>query len=120
MTMTGMTAKITYRNVAACVAAILMVAAEHDVLAQARTIADFFSEFTAEWVRGNPNLSTSARYFTGQDQERLERTLAPETDAYRRARINLARRGLADRRKFDRAAMTDTDRLSADLMEWQL
>jgi uncharacterized protein (DUF885 family) len=118
--MTGTTARVSCRYVAACVAAILVVAAEHDVRAQARTIADFFSEFTAEWVRGNPNLSTSARYFAGQDQERLERTLTPETDAYRRARINLARRGLADLRKFDRAAMTDADRLSADLMEWQL
>jgi hypothetical protein len=117
MTMTGMAAKIRCRHVAACVAAFLTVAAEHDVRAQARTIADFFSEFTAEWVRGNPNLSTSARYFAGQDQERLERTLTPETDAYRRARISLARRGLADLRKFDRAAMTDADRLSADLME---
>jgi len=42
------------------------------------------------------------------------------TAADRRARINLARRGLENLRKFDRATMTDADRLSADLMEWQL
>ena len=88
-----MSAKIRYRSVAACAALVVAVAGGRYPLAQARTINDFFNEFTAEWVRGNPNLTTSTRYFTGQDQERLERTLTPETDAYRRARINLARRG---------------------------
>jgi uncharacterized protein (DUF885 family) len=115
-----MTAKIRYRYVAVCAALVMAGAGFRLVRAQARTIGDLFNEFTAEWVRGNPNLATSARYFTGQDQERLERALTPETEAYRRARINRARRGLADLRKFDRAALTDADRLSADLMEWQL
>jgi uncharacterized protein (DUF885 family) len=115
-----MTAKIGYRHVAACVALALVVVAVRHVRAQTRTIDTFFSEFTAEWVRGNPNLSTSARYFTGEEQERLERQLTPESDAYRRARIALARRGLAELRKFNRATMTDAERLAADLMDWQL
>ena len=115
-----MTAKIRYRHVAACVALALAVVAVSHVRAQRRTIDDFFNDFTAEWVRGNPNLTTSTRYFTGQDQERLERELTPETDAYRRARIGLARRGLADLRKFNRATVTDAERLAADLMDWQL
>ena len=101
-------------------ALLLTVTAADHLRAQPRTIDDFFADFTAEWVRGNPNLTTSTRYFTGEDQERLEREVTPETDAYRRARINLARRGLADLRKFDRRRMTDAQRLSADLMDWQL
>jgi uncharacterized protein (DUF885 family) len=80
----------------------------------------FFSDFTAEWMRGNPNAATATRYFTADEQDRLERQLTPETDAYRRARINLARKGLAELRKFDRGAMTENQRISADLMEWQL
>lgn len=111
---------ITSRNVSACVALILTVAAVRHVRAQQRTINDFFNDFTAEWVRGNPNLATSTRYFTGQEQEGLERQLTSETDGYSRARIALARRGLADLRKFDRATMTDAQRLAADLMDWQL
>ena len=83
----------------------------------AQTIDDFFRTFTDEWVRGNPNLATSSRYFTGEEQDRLERQLTPETDAYHRARIQLAKRGLADLRKFDRGKMTDAQRLSADLMD---
>jgi uncharacterized protein (DUF885 family) len=115
-----MTVKIGYRHTAACVALVLAVVAGRHGRAQARTINDFFSEFTAEWVRGNANLATSTRYFTGQDQDRLERAVTPETDAYRRARIALARRGLAELRTFDRVSLTDSERLSADLMEWQL
>src|SRR5579864_3291670 len=83
-------------------------------------IEDFFRDFTAEWVRGNPGLATARRYFTGEEQEHLERQLTPETLAWRRDRIQLARRGLAELGKFNRAGMTETQRVSADVMEWQL
>ena len=85
-----------------------------------QTIDQFFTDFTAEWVRGNPNAATGARYFTGEEQDRLERQLTPQTEAYIRERIALARKGLAQLRKFDRTRMSDTQRVSADLMEWQL
>jgi uncharacterized protein (DUF885 family) len=87
---------------------------------QTRSIDDFFRDFTAEWVRGNPNLATSNRYFTGEEQDRLERQLTPATDAYKHSRIQLARKGLAGLRQFDRTKMTETQRISADLMQWQL
>jgi uncharacterized protein (DUF885 family) len=83
-------------------------------------IEDFFRDFTAEWVRGDPNLATSTRYFSGQEQARLERQLTPQTDAYRHGRIRLAKQGLAELRKFDRSKLTDTQRVSADVMAWQL
>ena len=85
-----------------------------------RGIDDFFRTFTDDWVRHDPNLATSARYFTGEEQDRLERQLRPETQAWKRDRIRRARQGLAELRKFDRARMTETQRVSADLMEWQL
>ena len=88
--------------------------------AQQRNIDDFFRDFTDQWVRGNPGLATSARYFTGEEQERLERQLTPETRAYRQARIELARKGLKELAQFDRARMTENQRLSADIMRWQL
>jgi len=85
-----------------------------------KSLDGFFGDFTAEWVRGNPNLATSTRYFTGEAQDRLERQLTPQTDAYRRARIRLAKQGLAELRAFDRRKLAATQRVSADLMEWQL
>ncbi len=87
---------------------------------QTPNIDDFFRDFTATWVRGNPNLATSSRYFTGEEQDRLERQLTPQTVAYRRARIQLAKQGLAQLQKFDRSKLTPTQRISADLMQWQL
>ncbi len=88
--------------------------------AQQPNIDEFFRNFTAEWVRDNPNLATSSRYFSGEEQDRLERQLTPETLAYRRSRIELARRGLAELAKFDRSKLNETQRVSAELMQWQL
>lgn len=80
----------------------------------------FFSRFADEWVRGNPDLATSSRYFSGEEQNRLEQQLTPRTRTYTLERINQARRGLADLQKFDRGKMSDLQRQSADLMQWQL
>ena len=99
-------------------AAALLLAAS--LAGQTPNIDEFFRDFTATWVRGNPNLATSARYFTGDEQERLERQLTPQTIAYRRARIQLAKQGLAQLQKFDRSKFSETQRISADLMQWQL
>jgi uncharacterized protein (DUF885 family) len=85
-----------------------------------RTLQDFFREFTAQWVRSNPNLATSSRYFTGPEQDRIERQLTPVTTAWRRDRIRLARVGLTELQKFDRSRISETERVSADLMAWLL
>jgi len=89
-------------------------------IGQARTIDSFFNEFTDEWVRNSPSLATSQRYFTGAEQDRLERMIAPVTPEEAKKTIALARKGLAGLRAFDRAAMSDSRRLWADVMEWQL
>ncbi len=92
---------------------VLTLHAEH-------TVDDFFRDFTAEWVQGNPDLATSSRYFEGLVQDRLERQLTPLTTDYRRSRIQLARRGLSELARFDRSRMSESQGLSADLMQWQL
>ena len=103
-----------------CVLAALSV---RDGLAQQpppRPIADFFRDFTDEWVRGNPNQAISTRYFSGPEQDRLSQQLTPETIQWEHGRAVLARQGLTELRKFDRARLTETERVSADLMQWQL
>jgi uncharacterized protein (DUF885 family) len=86
----------------------------------ARSIEELFRDFTAEWVRGDAELATRTRYFTGEEQDRLERQLTPRSEAQKRARIQLARRGLAELRTFDRISMSEAQRVSADVMQWQL
>ena len=73
-----------------------------------RTIDDFFTEFTGEWVRYNPEVATRARYFSGYEQYRLERQSTPSWNRdWQLGRIRLARKGLAELRRFDRARLND-------------
>ena len=88
--------------------------------AQGRTIGAFFEEFSAEWMRQRPSQSTQSRYFTGAEQDRLDRQLTPETAESKRGTVAQARRGLKELAAFDRSRMSDTERVSADLMQWQL
>ena len=85
-----------------------------------RTVSDFFNTFTAEWIRSNPNQAASTRYFTGAEQDAFEQQLTPETLEYRRARAALAQKGLDELATFDRARMSETERVSTDLLQWQL
>jgi len=101
-------------------AAISVVLVTTLLPAQQRTINDFFTDFTAEWIRANPDQATGTRYFTGEEQRRLERQLTPVTRAFQLSRIALSKKGLAELGAFDRTRLTGTDRVSADLMQWQL
>ncbi len=85
-----------------------------------RSIDDFFADFTADWVRHDPNQATSSRYFSGDEQDRLERQLTPQTMDWKRDRIERARQGIAQLGTFNRASLNETQRVSADLMQWQL
>lgn len=96
------------------------IAAGIVVHAQQRTIDAFFRDFGAEWVRGSPNQATATRYFTGDEQDRLERQLTPETAEWRRGRVRLARQRLAELRQFDRSRISDTERVTAEVFDWQL
>jgi uncharacterized protein (DUF885 family) len=86
----------------------------------APSIDAFFDDFTARWMRINPSSATSSRYFSGPEQDALERQITPATPAWFQTRAKLARQGLAELKAFDRSRLTDAQRLSADLMEWQL
>jgi uncharacterized protein (DUF885 family) len=85
-----------------------------------QNIASFFDSFTAEWVRRDPDLATATRYFSGAEQDRLEQQLTPNTRAFELERIALARRGLSELARFDTARLSESDRLSAQLMHWML
>ncbi len=84
------------------------------------SIDAFFTAFTDESMRTNPNFATSTRYFTGAEQDRLERQITPQSIAWRRTRIDRARAGLATLATFDPATLTSAQRLSADLLRYQL
>ena len=102
----------------ALAAALLIGAAA--LCAQPPTIGEFFDRFTTEWVRQNPNQAVNARFFSGAEQQALDRQLTPATDEWARSRRELARRGLAELARYDFPRLNTMDRRSAELMQWQL
>ena len=98
----------------------LGIALTIDAAAQEAEIDEFFDDFTAEWVRGDPNQAVRTRYFSGDEQNRLEQQLTPQTEDWQRERIELARQGLNDLANFDARNLTRSQQVSADVMRWQL
>ncbi len=85
------------------------------------------SSFTAEWVRQNPQLCTMQQYFSGDEQDALDRKLALTGQfgvtygaQAAEAAANLARRGLTELRQFPLATLSDEQRVSAAIIEWKL
>jgi uncharacterized protein (DUF885 family) len=90
------------------------------VLAQTGDIETFFEEFTTEWVRANPNQAISTSYFSGDEHQRLLQLITPMTPEYSAERIAKAREGLAVLDTFNLDELTQTQRVSAQAMRWQL
>ena len=90
------------------------------VRGQSRSVGAFFDDFSAEWMRRRPSQSTGSRYFPPAEQDTLDRQLTPETLEWRRETVAQARRGLQELVRFDRSRLTDAERVSADVMQWQL
>ena len=88
--------------------------------AQQPAIDDFFRELSDGWVRLNPNIAVSTRYFSGEEQDRLERQISSYTDAVERQRLDYIERGRQQLARFDRSRLTDAQRLSADLLRYHL
>lgn len=86
----------------------------------ATPIAAFFDRFSDDWMRRQPSASTGSRYFDGPLQSEMDRQLTSQTTEFRRGTLALAERGIAELARFDRGAMSDVERVSAELMDWQL
>lgn len=96
--------------------AVVGVSAQNEPPPPPRPVSGFFNEFTTEWIRSSPNQAAATRYFSGAEQDAFEQQLSPETPAFRHERVVLAQKGLTQLATFDRARMTETERVSADLM----
>ncbi|NZA27130.1 DUF885 domain-containing protein [Luteimonas sp. SJ-92] len=86
----------------------------------AESVAAFFDAYTDEWMLRQPSAATGSRYFEGELQDRMDRDLTPMTSQFREETLALARDGLTRLAAFDRAAMSDDERVSAELLEWLL
>src|SRR5262245_3167649 len=92
----------------------------HIPASQEPNIEGFFDRFAAEWVRADPQLATRSQYFSGEEQAKLDAQLTPIGAKIIQERVERARRGLAELRRFDRTRLTASQRVSARALEWQL
>ena len=90
------------------------------LVAAEKSFDQFLDSFATEWMRGDPAGSTAFQFFTGAEQDALDRQLTPLNREYQLARVALAKQGLAGLKNFDRAALSESQRVSAAMFEWQL
>ncbi len=76
--------------------------------------------FSADWIRADPESATAAQYFSGAEQDKLDRLLTPVSNTYRDSRVAAAKQGLAALAKFDRAKLDGAEKASADIIKWSL
>ena len=80
----------------------------------------FIQRYTDEWMRFHTNFASTRRYFSGGEQEAMDRQIEPVTPAHRRAELQLIDRGLAELKTFDRARLSVGDQRIADIVSWDL
>jgi uncharacterized protein (DUF885 family) len=98
----------------------LLLALSPSLRAADPSLDAFFERFAAEWMGADPQDATTQQYFSGPEQDALDRQLTPNTAAHRHERVARAQRGLAELGKFDQARMSDSQRISAAMLAWQL
>jgi len=99
---------------------VLLYCSISPVSAQSPVLEAFFNDFTDTWVRSNPNQAVSAAYFTGEEQNRMEQQLTPQTRAWEHEQAALARSGLDQLAALDHTTFSIGQSLAAEVMQWQL
>lgn len=98
----------------------LLAAGVSPVFATDPAFDQWADALTVETMRATPTGATAAQFFSGAEQDALDRQLTPITKAYRAARIARAKAALAELAKFDRAQLDAEQRISAAIIEWSL
>jgi uncharacterized protein (DUF885 family) len=87
----------------------------------------WMDEFAADCVRSKPQLATSALYFSGAEQDALDRSLVLANNyggtygaQIAQAQAALARRGLEELARFTGRALSGEQRTSAAVLRWNL
>lgn len=104
---------------------VLLTFATRSLSGATPTFDQWAEQISAEWVRLSPQVATRIQYFSGSEQDALDRELTATSawgGDYGRAasekRAVLARQGLQQLRQFSRESLTRMQRSSAALLEW--
>src|SRR5262245_2767282 len=103
--------RVCMRAMRACLVALLLmggagVGASGWRLAQPRSFDAWAEGVANDMIKASPMQATTTQYFSGAEQDALDRQLTPIGKAYQAERVAHAKRVLAELAKFDRAALT--------------
>jgi uncharacterized protein (DUF885 family) len=98
----------------------LLVATAVSLSATDKNFDAWADNLTAETMRANPTGATATQFFSGAEQDALDRQLTPITKAHRAAHVAAAQKALAELAQFDRARLDPEQRISASVIEWSL
>ena len=99
---------------------IVLVSACQLTRPQAADFGAFVQRYTDEWMRFHTNAASARRYFTGAEEDALERQIEPATREQRAKELELNHRGLRELATFDRGGLTPTDQRSFDIIKRDL
>jgi len=96
--------------------------------APAPSFDDFTAQLAADWERADPIAATSDQYFSGAEQDALDRQLTakdfqsgvPLGDEARARYVERARNGLAGLHRYAPNTLTQVQRVTAASLDWQL
>jgi uncharacterized protein (DUF885 family) len=80
----------------------------------------FVQRYTDAWMRFHTDAASSRRYFSGGEQEAMDRQIEPVTRAHRQAELQLIDRGLSELKTFDRSRLSASEQRIADIVFWDL
>jgi uncharacterized protein (DUF885 family) len=124
-----MTKRDTRRHIVSAAVSVLLLTSFASLHPRAQESFDVFAErAAADWMRANPQGATTQQYFSGAEQDALDRQLAgfvgasglPIDPAARDTRVALAQHILAQLAGFDFAKLTASQRISAGYINTNL
>jgi uncharacterized protein (DUF885 family) len=98
----------------------LAAAAGAAVVKPNRAFDSWADQFAADWVRLSPERATAVQYFSGAEQQALDRQLTPRTLEQRRKTMALARAGMARLDTFLAGPLDASEQVSAQTIRWSL
>ena len=98
----------------------LLAGASFTLAAHGASFDDWADKLANARLRNDPEQATQKQYFSGKEQDRLDRKLTPNTIVYRAGEVAAAKTALAQLAGIDRKTLTPQQRASAASIAWNL
>ncbi|MBV6320367.1 DUF885 domain-containing protein [Duganella violaceipulchra] len=98
----------------------LLAGASFTLAAHGASFDDWADKVANAKLRNDPEQATQKQYFSGKEQDRLDRKLTPNSIVYRAGEVAAAKTALAQLARIDQQTLTPQQRASAASIAWNL